>query len=1146
LLDTVKLTDVVFSIINPSETGSVLREGALSAFLKSDEPYTFAEHYCFSLPKFKDYIAKNTRFRGITEWKVTFEDLETTFDEEASWELMLKRIDTKLAIWDQTTREEPTICFSPFLDGNENQECLPQTPKSSTHKTAKEVNGSPSSNLLSAPTSQRATPQAQSISDDDIDMNDEASSELEADMVQSVDVTNQDQLVQTVKQCGHTTQSPPTKPELAAGIHEEETDRSIPWTSKIDIPGDSTHNEKRHTDEVSQSNTATVEQSEEAVSSTAPGSEARLRPVIIIPDNCENENARRDREKPKTTKELSHVDTSSDVDATKADDDQSKPQLEPTMATRLSPRKSNLRSRRSSRGQSTTRTVTAILEEREVEPIIENEYVDSDSDENYEGISSDVEVADLENTAIAPTQQLLFNESFLNERQWAEICTVLDHPLQARQGGKLLPGTRQPLLIHQMVFIVRSMKAHQSPLELSGLLCADNVGLGKSICALGLFAVNSLVLLNQRHYERHPDLHLNEKETDRNMRCPSNNPYGIQCVCVPGALAKDYARRLVGGPSVLAVPASNLDAWAQRISGYFHRFVMAKGSSEKEVFIEPVYYRETDSLSSIAIDGKEWPAKASDLFSGFRTTSLEVSTVPATTWMPYETLRKRFGREVKLTSEAPDPALFQARFLLLVSFTAFSRASSSFSRIFGVDVPLSRYVKRRGPRSSEALSISSSKSRGQKVKVHIPFAIAVTLFVFDESHLVKGEDTKLFNAFYDSQMLSGQGRRRTRWCFMTATPFSNSPDDISACLKLLVMNKEQNDRLQGQIPDLCRRFRRLQRQASSVEARKHSGDAPQDSTARFARDFANFLRPFTMARDWGSPYLDTCLKDLRPGITYHVEEVSIPAAICDAVERLGTKCRKAVTVMRQSKQRDIKLDDVTKLPVFTQYFSSGIVPGIATILEHDDGADFPSLVKGVDKDLEKGSESIIQKTLHFHKGHAWTRVLTDIIKTAHHDPTARDKRPNHILIVAQTPSLVAIITQFIKNSEELDKITRVTRIYQKITTKAAGRDTFLRMIADEAKKSTRSYVLVTTPRLIGVGVDIVFSSYIIQFGEIFSNRDREQFIGRVNRPGQKRHIHHWHIKSTHSTHEAMRKRNEGRSVMLSEHSFIEASGSGAM
>ncbi|CAG9939497.1 unnamed protein product [Clonostachys rosea f. rosea IK726] len=1101
-----ELTDVLFEVHSDFGVQSCQRRGALSAFLDKQnkpEPGHRAKHYAFSFDRFQSWAAQWVADLSVNQWVLSLDGSFFSFEEESSWQVALIGVNHLLEQADpRSCPRNPVVTIAPlpphFL---ENSPCM----TGGTHFSQQRKQLTMKEGETGASSSGKVTTSSGEESDSD-----------------SKSISSQKDIF--------------SDEESGFGGNDSE------------VPESSDSENENVSDEGSEE-----DEEDEAESSSNPNKNGSPN---LITNGSTIDKAQADIEQI----DASHEEGSSLID--ERNDHLQYPEGDVLSASpTTSTEDGNVRATSSnlipaivkSQVQTSTTTATTPSREEESNGVLE---IDIDLSSNEEESSCDEEFDDdmeeecLGDERIAPAQQLLFKRPFLNQKSWAEVCTVLDHPIEKRDEGKLLLGTTQSLRIHQMAFIIRAMKAHRVAEELNGLLLADNVGLGKSICALGLFAVTSLALLNLRHARQYPEKHLPRDEKRRGLKCPSGNMYGIQCVCIPEGITHDYVQHLVYGPSVFAVPASNLDAWARRVSVYFKRTFRARGSAVDEELVEPLYYRETGQISPIPLEGKEKVVQRTDLVASPKVSSSQKRIAKKSRGeakksdskpVTYQEACATYGNAGSLYFKAPRIGKAQFRYLILLSFTALGRQTSALARVFGVQTTLPNQQKTN-------VAVKGKEHPDSSISVIIPFAISVNLFFFDESHSVTSRDTQLFNSFEDIKRLSGiSPRKQPKWYFMTATPFSHSPNDIHSCLRLLIGNRDVKKRILHELPNFATRFRRLQpKKSSGTKKQLANGD---DTTTQFAQDFAKFVRPFTVARDWGSPYLDTCLHDIRPGIKHHVVEVSVPQGLAKAVERLGARCRKQLTVLRAEKRRDLHLEEVTGIKIFTQFFSASIAPGLAAILERENGHLLPTSVRRVDEDFRLGENGMLRKTLHFHRGHEWAEKLTEIIKTAHGggkdqghakgDSTPNSEGPCHILLVAQTPVLVGLIVRFIEEDPELKNITRAKRIFQSVTPKPAGRDTLLRSIEKEAAESDRTYILVTTPRLIGVGVDIVFCSYVVQFGEIFSNREREQLIGRVNRPGQRLTVHHWHIKSTHHAHALVRERNNGRSVMLSEHGLVD-------
>lgn len=1194
------LTVVDFRI--PRQPNGRPRLGNLAAFLPDTANLNHPRHFHFSFSMFTEYMTQVAGFPQDTKWLVKLPNDEKRFDDRASWLHALKSIARILDTWDGESSLEPelTVEFMPDMQEETGTIDYPMIIKEESPvpdinvamqddtitadnmpvTTTPDSSENPSSSREPETAAARLPEEAQFDHMDPSSPLTPLSSITDENMSTGGDMPPEDQYAPAFLDAEATTTDLSAQ---NAGANKQQTQEVAPPISSpepqedqsqdsTDIPRSvSPSTIEVHISHITTPNPPNTSQAglNEDESQTNPAPEPQPKTTTQTQPQAQHET--QDQADEGGAQEELKI-TNCDVVATSSE--VLHRLVQEAEGAPTSTKQSQLVPQTPTNGPSPTNEqdrplVSLGIDIHEAEDSRQREYTD-DEDEDDEPFG---------NERIAPTQQLLFNQNFLTEEQWIEVCTVLDHPVEERQGKKLLPGTQQSLLIHQMAFIVRAMKCHRTRQELNGLLLADNVGIGKSLCALGLFAVTSLVLLNVRHVAWNPAKHLpGGTDSQRGLACPSGNPYGIQCVCVSESITRDYAQQLVCGPSVLTVPASNLDAWARRITNYFRRHVRAKGSDKDEPMIDPVCYRESGQLSAITVEGRKSMIEKNDIIAKVMASTDVLPSVNdyfgadisrgghrnirgQQEPMSYEAMHKEYGDLVRIRFEPPSLDDLQFRFLILVSFSAYGSPKCSLSKILGVRIPFKR----------SSSGVKSAKQKKHKtIPVQIPFAVAVNLFIFDESHSVTGHDTRLYSNFRDAQRLGTVNRhRRTKWFFMTATPFSHSPNDIFACLDLLVSNNAERERLLEELPIFASRFRRLQSAAASHSVgrrnlpRQSGTTEPADSTTSFARDFANFVRPFTVARDWGSPYLDTVLHDVRPGITRHTVRVSVPRSLQAVVERLGARCRRELIRPGGKGYDELQLKDLEETTIFTQYFSAGIMPGIAAMIEKFDGDHYnsspdpldsasgrktentavPASVKQVDEDFRLGKRSVMRKTLRFHQGHDWTLELRKIIHMAHNDRTSREGKdisnPRHILLVAQTPALVGYLTVFLQNDADLKKITEAVRIFQTVTPKPAGRDTFLREVEARAEKSDKSYVLVTTPRLIGVGVDIVFCSYFIQFGEIFSNRDREQLIGRVNRPGQRFPVHFWHIMSTHQSHKDVRNRNNGRSVMLSEHAGRE-------
>ena len=74
---------------------------------------------------------------------------------------------------------------------------------------------------------------------------------------------------------------------------------------------------------------------------------------------------------------------------------------------------------------------------------------------------------------------------------------------------------------------------------------------------------------NDRRYDLHLKAGTPEEPQDDNTRCPSNNPYGIQCTCVDAGMSKNFQPSF--GPNLIFSPPGLMASWGEHIKTHFHK-----------------------------------------------------------------------------------------------------------------------------------------------------------------------------------------------------------------------------------------------------------------------------------------------------------------------------------------------------------------------------------------------------------------------------------------------------------------------------------------------------------------------------------------------------------------------------------------------
>lgn len=234
---------------------------------------------------------------------------------------------------------------------------------------------------------------------------------------------------------------------------------------------------------------------------------------------------------------------------------------------------------------------------------------------------------------------------------------------------------------------------------------------------------------------------------------------------------------------------------------------------------------------------------------------------------------------------------------------------------------------------------------------------------------------------------------------------------------------------------------------------------------------------------------------------------------------------------------------ITTQTVFTQYYCAAIMPGIAAaqIKQRQENEAYPSAAQSITRDIAKEGDGIIRKFREVHEGHDWLVAITSVLQRAHHDRGhGSNEGPRHVLVLAATPSLTGHLCVILSDHRELRNIISV-RLLSGDSGTARRRNQMLQGIKEEASGSQKTIVVVSTAELVGTGIDaLTFCNHLIIFGELFKPYHEKQAIGRVCRRGQTLPVYIYHIRSDHSTHELVRKRNEGRQLMLSDISPVTA------
>jgi hypothetical protein len=758
------------------------------------------------------------------------------------------------------------------------------------------------------------------------------------------------------------------------------------------------------------------------------------------------------------------------------------------------------------------------------ELIDDQDYPDQDADFLPDNNDNDDEETSVEpNTAVMSWLRSHEHTEVGHRRAMAKFFATTEDAIQS---GVRLPGTSVTLRPHQLSFVFHYVTDSVAKGRGEGKILADSTGLGKTYCCLGLYAVIRLILLSARHEASHPERHRAPGTSDDDRPCLLGNAFGIQCACEPRSLSRRFKRCLTGGPGVITTLASNAERWAQEAAAFFN----APGTPlETDLGIVPlstvVLYSDAACKGYWARPDGKYATSAFDK-SDLTSTPLVSGGVSQPMWktfmraraspndqLTYEYIRAKLDSSVTISASNQQATMAkdQSRYLLILSSNAFSNSASRYELAAYAGVPVDR--------------------RTAPARVKVPFAIAASLFVFDEAHTITGMTTSFWNGVRDLQDFNtiDGAAPGTKWCFATATPCSNNISSLMAMVSVLCRGDKG---VMGKLTRLSTSFQTILLQLKR-------GDNPE--MASFGRCVGNWLlgHGFVIARGPKSKCLGQVIQS--QDILLHASEimVSVPADAEEAMNNLTRICRSAIQdrLGPGAEVNSSQLETITKLGAFSRLFESAIVPGIALALQQH-GSAYPAASADVSADLAKpGDESMLRRCAGVHDGHQWVGALVDIILQANRDrgKPGSPERVKHVLVMCQTAGLSANVSAVLEKHPQLQGVARIERVDVETTKKARERDGYVQAISKESVVSMKTTVLLSTPKLMGIGINsAVFCNYLVLFGAFYVQSNTEQVIGRVQREKQQFPVHLYKISSSHTSHEIVRRKSVAQSLMLSD------------
>ncbi|KAK8092829.1 hypothetical protein PG999_014416 [Apiospora kogelbergensis] len=178
-----------------------------------------------------------------------------------------------------------------------------------------------------------------------------------------------------------------------------------------------------------------------------------------------------------------------------------------------------------------------------------------------------------------------------------------------------LPGLSSPIEDYQAAAIVWLLtRIHDD--KVAGCMLADDMGLGKTFTTFATIMAHHYCQSAFREVQRSWNQRSsrgpspaarqwqhNARDAQPGVACPrqGKNPYGLQCPCVVGGVARQVVESMPDLPSIVVVPASGAEIWV----GEWNKFVQKDErypSKSMELYVGIDNYKDKPNLKDFCVD----------------------------------------------------------------------------------------------------------------------------------------------------------------------------------------------------------------------------------------------------------------------------------------------------------------------------------------------------------------------------------------------------------------------------------------------------------------------------------------------------------------------------------------------------------------
>ncbi|CAI4215850.1 unnamed protein product [Parascedosporium putredinis] len=677
---------------------------------------------------------------------------------------------------------------------------------------------------------------------------------------------------------------------------------------------------------------------------------------------------------------------------------------------------------------------------------------------------------------------------------WSRTCRIflIPNPQAPPSAGIKFYGIKVYLRLWQANDILRLMlfKHHavhgdaSSPMIGRGGFMAHDMGLGKTYMTLALCALRHAILKSKEDVTRAWNGSLDERHlpptTPRggggNHVCPSSNPLGIQCYCVPGGDTRELASTcLVDGPALIIAPsiASAAPQWEKAAGELLDESALA---------VHIIASGRTETVQSLQLR------------------QAAVRYEPKI--LPKTVIAKRATPD-DLASFSYIPAPGQSN---IVCIAALSALRSSMDRLgtCSVDVPI--------------------EGKANSARVDFEHCVAPGLVAYDEWHRERTPTTKVMKLLSFWMEHVNTGPCPPLLVFISGTPMPTEPSNLASPIALLSMWRHVSEGapvLDAEEGWMTRNLQDMQRGFAALK--------PGDPRAEFIEKSVSFLSQVMVRRSVLGTFRGAALIRIPQSESSFIR-CRMPAGLHARLTHLIATFQRDVSQANVPENRFWTMARTNA--AFSLMILSAHLPGLLDLDPEELDRFFDIVKQGPQSWSRQGTPENRYLRSQFHRLAASSTKLAEMGRLIRQAMATRGAATRgaagtgHVLVLSVRP-IVAYLA-YLWCEENIPQV-QGSLILSNLSWKAR-----MRQVARLGEESASTVVVFSTTGIMGTAVDgLQAASYYIQLGLTWTAAEQMQCEMRVRRSGQRSVSRCFILYSEDNPAEyTIKLRHEHRSVLV--------------